>query len=270
MRKHRALVEKESAISRDGLLAQFVGQLPYSADRRAAPGPRRRDRNLYSPGDEPASAGRCGSGKNCRGRCRALLCVVRVSGALMAPTEILASNTTYFRRFLAPWECASRWNGSKKRSDRDRIRESAGRRLRSTSPWAPTPCWKRSGFDRFLGWLSSMDSTKIRGAAACGITPKRRAPGRLGDDRHAHSAHIVHDAVPAIWTPSIWMNASGRGVIKTYVRPPRRNGPRCTSGSVSRSTGHRAYVVCPLIEKYRQGFRRKPRSIWRPDCARTC
>jgi ATP-dependent DNA helicase RecG len=254
MRKHAVrVVEKGIRYKRrDGLLAQFVATLPYSltaAQRRVLDDV---TADLYSP--RPMNRllqGDVGSGKTVVAAAALWLCVGGgYQGALMAPTEILAEqHYLTFRRFLAPLGVRlALVTGSKKRSDRNRIREALAAGEVDVAVGTHALLEEGVEFDR-LGLVVVDEQHKF------GVL--QRAELR---QKGEHPDVLVMTATPIPRTLSMTLYGDldvsildemppGRGAIKTYVRPPEKRPEVYQWVRQQVDGGHRAYVVCPLIEE---------------------
>lgn len=246
-------VEKGSRYTRrDGLLAQFVATLPYSltgAQRRVLDDV---SRDLYSP--RPMNRllqGDVGSGKTVVAAAALWLCVGGGwQGALMAPTEILAEqHYLTFRRLLAPLGMRlALVTGSRRKPDRDRVREALA--AGEVDVAVGTHALLEEGVEFVRLGLVVVDEQHKFGVL-------QRAELR---QKGEHPDVLVMTATPIPRTLSMTLygdlDASvldemppGRGVIKTYVRGPEKRPEVYQWVRHQVDTGHRAYVVCPLIEE---------------------
>lgn len=246
-------VEKGSRYKRrDELLAQFVATLPYSltgAQRQVLDDV---SRDLYSP--RPMNRllqGDVGSGKTVVAAAALWLCVGGgCQGALMAPTEILAEqHYLTFRRLLAPLGVRlALVTGSRKKPDRDRIREALA--AGEVDVAVGTHALLEEGVEFARLGLVVVDEQHKFGVL-------QRAELR---QKGEHPDVLVMTATPIPRTLSMTLygdlDASvldemppGRGVIKTYVRGPEKRPEVYQWVRHQVDTGHRAYVVCPLIEE---------------------
>ncbi len=254
MRKQAiSVVEKGIRYKRsDGLLAQFVASLPYSltgAQRRVLDDV---TQDLYSP--RPMNRllqGDVGSGKTVVAAAALWLCVGGgCQGALMAPTEILAEqHYLTFRRLLAPLGVRLELvTGSRKRPDRDRIRQALAAGEVDIAVGTHALLEEGVEFAR-LGLVVVDEQHKFGVLQRAGLRQKGEHPDVL-----------VMTATPIPRTLSMTLygdlDASvldemppGRGVIKTYVRGPEKRPEVYQWVRQQVDAGHRVYVVCPLIEE---------------------
>jgi ATP-dependent DNA helicase RecG len=236
----------------DGLLARFVATLPYqltAAQRRVLD---EVTGDLYSP--QPMNRllqGDVGSGKTVVAAAALWLCVGGgYQGALMAPTEILAEqHYLTIRRLLEPLGVRfALVTGGAKRQDRDRIRGALAAGDVDVAVGTHALLEEGVGFKQ-LGLVVVDEQHKF------GVM--QRAELR---QKGVHPDVLVMTATPIPRTLSMTLYGDldvsvidemppGRGTIKTYVRGPDKRPEVYRWARQQVDSGHRAYVVCPLIEE---------------------
>src|SRR2546425_8322354 len=246
-------IDKGVRYAGDGdLLHRFIGALPYAPTRAQ----RRVLDEIAADLRRPAPMNRLlhgdvGSGKTVVAAAALWLCVGGgCQGALMAPTEILAEqHYLTFRRLLAPLGVRlALVTGSRRRPDRDRIREALAAGEIDVAVGTHALLEEGVEFAR-LGLVVVDEQHKF------GVL--QRAELR---QKGEHPDVLVMTATPIPRTLSMTLygdlDASvldemppGRGVIKTYVRGPEKRPEVYQWVRQQVAGGHRVYVVCPLIEE---------------------